>query len=136
MTMQLPQVNILAVVVATVIQMVIGALWYSPVLFSKQWLIWVNRKPEEINSDPKMYLFTAIAWLITSFVLALVVRAFGATTFVDGVVVGLLVWAGFSATATFVSTLFAGPNQKVWGLFAGYQLVTLVIGAVLLTLWR
>ena len=138
--MQLPQVNLLAVIVATVINMVIGALWYSPPLFANRYVQYRGMTRDQMNqqmqNNMSMYAFTAIAWLITAFVLAMVVRAFGATTFVDGLIVGGLAWLGFVATTTFVSTSFSGPNQKIWGLFAGYQLVSFLIMGVLLTLWR
>ncbi len=32
-------VNLLAVLIAAVINMAIGALWYSPALFAKAWLV-------------------------------------------------------------------------------------------------
>jgi len=31
--------NVIGIIIATIIGMVIGALWYSPLLFGKQWML-------------------------------------------------------------------------------------------------
>ena len=50
---------------------------------------------------------------------------------VSGLLVGGLVFIGIGATTTFVYTTFEGPSEKVWLLYAAYQLlIYLVMGAV------
>ena len=39
-------INFLAVLVAAVVHMSLGALWFSPLLFGKQWLSVSNVTPE------------------------------------------------------------------------------------------
>ena len=48
MTLHFHGINIWAVLVSIVAMMVIGALWYSPVLFGNTWLRLIGKKPEEI----------------------------------------------------------------------------------------
>src|SRR5207253_9570578 len=41
--------NVLAVLVAAVLTMVLGAVWYSPVLFAKQWMHAHGYTPEKLE---------------------------------------------------------------------------------------
>jgi len=42
-------INYLAVLVATVVNFVLGGLWYSPLLFGKKWMALMNVTEEEIK---------------------------------------------------------------------------------------
>src|SRR2546430_4078840 len=42
-------VNLLAVLVAAVLTIVLGAVWYSPVLFAKQWMHAHGYTPEKVE---------------------------------------------------------------------------------------
>ena len=49
MTLSIVSFNIWAVLACIICNMVIGALWYSPILFGNIWLKLVGKKPEDIN---------------------------------------------------------------------------------------
>jgi hypothetical protein len=49
--MQSVDVNYLAVVLATVIMMALGFLWYGP-LFEQQWLAAIGRADDQIEQPP------------------------------------------------------------------------------------
>jgi polyferredoxin len=71
--LNLLEVNYLAVLVATVVTMVLGFLWYSPVLFGHAWAKLRNVKMEEMSGGgPLTYILTALTALGGSFILALV----------------------------------------------------------------
>ena len=133
--MNLPSVNLLAVIVSAVITMIIGALWYSPVLFANRWLTAINKRMEDVQGGASMYAGTFVANLLAAYVLAIVVRALGANTLINGVLVGVLTWLGLVAAPTFTYATFNGPNRQVWMLFAGYQLVAFVIMGAILAIW-
>lgn len=127
-------VNWLAVVVGAVVNMVIGFLWYGP-LFGTTWMQWIGKSADEIESDSSMYIFSAASALVTAFVLALTVAAFGATTLTGGALLGAIVWLGIGASATLVYSIFEGPPLNVWTLHVGYQLVVFVIMGALFAVW-
>lgn len=131
---EFPQVNWLAIVVGALVNMVVGFLWYGP-LFGKTWMAMIGKSMDEIESDSTMYLFSTVSALITAFVLALVVAAFGASTLTGGAVLGGLVWVGIGATATLVYSIFEGPPLSVWTLHAAYQLVVFVIMGAIFAVW-
>ncbi|MGD8731523.1 MAG: DUF1761 domain-containing protein [Anaerolineales bacterium] len=128
-------VNWLAVVVGMVLSMAMGALWYGP-LFGNLWLRLIGKTADEIEGDPMDYLKTAVAAFIAMLFLDLVVASFGAQSLADGVVVGALTFIGFGATLTFVYTTFEGPDERVWLLYAAYQLVVFVIMGGVFAVWN
>jgi hypothetical protein len=128
-------VNWLAVIVGTVVSMALGALWYGP-LFGRTWLRLIGKSAEEIEGDPLDYLKTAVAAFVAMLFLNLMVFSLGTNGFVNGMVVGALTFIGFGATMTFVYTTFEGPKEKVWLLYAAYQLVVFVIMGAVFAVWK
>lgn len=131
---EFPAVNWLAVLAGTVVNMVIGFLWYGP-LFGQTWMNWIGKSADEIESDSSMYMFSTASALISAFMLALIIAAFGASTLTGGAVLGALVWLGIGATATLVYSVFEGPPLNVWVLHVGYQLVVFIIMGALFAIW-
>jgi len=130
-------VNYLAVFLAAVVSFVLGMLWYSPVLFGKQWMKLSGLGKKDIGKAKKkkmtgIMLTAFIANLVMAWVFLYLLGMLGYSDVLSGIVLGFLVWIGFFATTMLGSVLWEG---KPWGLYvinAGYQLVNLVvIGAVL-----
>src|SRR6266542_4389481 len=96
-------VNILAVVVAAVATFLLGAVWYSPVLFAKQWVHAHGYTPEKVEEMKKKgvtraYAVAAVCYLVMAYVLALLASYTQATSLAQGLWLGFLVWLGFAAT--------------------------------------
>jgi Protein of unknown function (DUF1761) len=129
--MQDVDVNWIAIIVAAIVPMVLGALWYSPVLFAEPWMRAVGRTREELGDASLGYLLSAVGAFLSSYVLARIMRWAEVDDLWNGALVGLMVWVGFVATVLAVTTFFAGRSRTLWLINAGYQLVALVImGAI------
>ena len=133
--MQFGPLNVWAILIGVVLNMALGALWYSPALFGNLWLRAIGKERDEIVSNPNDYILSAVAGLFSAVVLNWAVRAFGASTFAHGALVGAMICIGFCATASLVYTLFEGPPKKVWLIFASYQLLIYVAEGILFALW-
>jgi len=129
-------VNWWAILVATLINMVIGTLWYSPVLFGKPWMKLVGRKMEDMGNPNVAYSITTVSALVQTFILANIVRDMSITSPLQGALLGLLVWLAFAAATTISDTLFANRPWKLWVLNTGYYLAVLIINGALLAVWR
>jgi hypothetical protein len=127
-------VNWLAVLLGTVVSMAMGALWYGP-LFGQLWLKMIGKTEDELDSDPSMYVKTAVAAFLGMLALNLVVVSFGATTLLAGILAGAFIFVGIGATSTFVYTTFEGPPEKVWLLYAVYNLVVYLIMGGVFAIW-
>jgi hypothetical protein len=135
--MSLDGINWLAVIVAAVVYFVLGALWYSPLLFAKPFIRYRfgGEMPQGQGGQPLEYLVTFIVDLVAAVVLAIFVDVAGAATLIDGIGVGLLAAVGFAATSTFVYNVFSGPHRMLWVIYTGYLLVAFAIMGAILALW-
>lgn len=132
-------INYLAVVVSAIVSMVLGGFWYSPFLFGKRWTEGMNFAPKDLLDMKKRanasYAINFLLLLLMAFVLAHFVDYAQATTFIEGVQAGFWVWLGFIATVSLGSVLWEGKPIQVYLINAGYQLVSLVMMGIILTLW-
>ena len=129
-------INWWAVIVAVAVNMVVGAIWYSPMLFAKEWAKLVGRKMDEMGDGAKGYAITTVGALAQAVVLSYIVGWSGVTTAVKGAWLGLLIWLAFVAVTQGVNTVFAGTRKKLWAINTGYFLVVLVINGAILAVWR
>jgi hypothetical protein len=133
-------VNYLAVLVAAVLNMVVGALWYSPALFGKSWLALMGWKPEDAQQrmagSQRAYALTFVASLLMAYGLARVLAYAQTFTLTGGVLIGLLAWIGFVATSQGTSYLFEGRSFRLYTINTGYHLASLVLMGALLGVWR
>lgn len=132
-------INYLAVLAAAVASMILGGLWYSPVLFGNKWQAYMGWKPEEIESKKKGaargYALMFIGSLVSAYVLAHFVDYVDAQTWMEGAQTGFWAALGFMAPVTLGSVLWEG---KPWGLFilnAAYQLINLAVAGAILAVW-
>ncbi len=128
-------VNLMAVLFCVVVNMVVGAVWYSNALFAKDWSKLVGRKVEDMrNNAGPGYALTTLGAFVQAWIMAHVVGWALADTAMEGAVVGFLLWVAFVAVPQGVNTVFAGSRKKLWAINTGYFLVVLLInGAILAT---
>lgn len=136
--------NYTAVLGAAVLSMVLGFLWYGP-LFGKTWMTlmgWSKEKMPKPNQNEmmKMYGLQALGSLAMAFVLAHALtfaKAYlGSEGVSAGVQTGFWNWLGFVAPVTLGSVLWAGKPWKLWLLNNSYNLTTLILMGVTLSLWQ
>ena len=133
--------NYWAVLVATAIGMIVGSLWYSPLMFAEPWLRLLGKTMEQLAEEgygqALPMVVAVIGSLITSYVLALVINASSDSPgLVDGIVVGALLWAGLVGVQSLLGFLFSGRPIRLWILDSGNQLVTFVLMGLVIGLWR
>lgn len=128
-------INVLAVLVATIISMALGFIWYSNAVFGRRWLA-AGRTQMGDSASPMLYVVTIAFALLQATILAVVITLTGATTAVAGAMLGLLAWVGFVATTKGVDGLFVGSTFAYYTITAGYHLVEYVLIGALLGAWR
>jgi Protein of unknown function (DUF1761) len=134
-------VNILAVLVAALLTFVLGAFWYSPVLFAKQWMAAQGYTPEKLEAmkkrgATKAYVVSVLCYVVMAYVVALLASYTNSTTLAQGLWLGFLSWLGFAATIGLTANMFSEKPIAAWVIDAGYQLAYLLITGALLSVWR
>jgi len=132
------EINFVAVLVSAVIIFSLGGLWYSPVLFAKQWMSVINKTGEELKKDskPANYVTAFLQGLISSYILAIFISWAQAATVVDGAWIGFMCWFGFAGTPTYVQNIFGRKPPKLWVIDSGYTLVSFVVSGIILAFWK
>lgn len=133
-------VNNVAVVAAAVVSMVIGAAWYSPLLFGRLWMKLSGITEKSIaeakkKGMAKSYAIGFLAVLVMSYVLAHFVDYLGATTIAAGMQAGFWLWLGFVATVMVNSFLWEGKPVKLYLLNIAHYLVVLLVMGAILAVW-
>lgn len=132
----MPELNYLAILVAGVVPMIVGSLWYGP-LFGKRWLALMETTEEAIAEG-----FSPLKTYGVSFLFA-VASAFGLAVLLDGFSGPLHgVHAALVATIAFVipvshqSVAFERRKSSLAVLNVAYNFVALLGQAILLSIWK
>lgn len=135
--------RILPVVVAALATMVIGFIWYSPMLFAKPWTVLMGYDPndkakmdEMRKGAGKMYGIAFVASLVTAFVLAKIIDVTTVNTPLYGMKVAFAVWLGFVTTVQLTGALFGRQPTKLYLINTGYQLVCFLVMGAILAVWQ
>ncbi len=127
------EINYVAVLVAAVVNMVLGAFWYGPA-FGKKWMALSGMSADKIEKDKsgmkKLYLGAFLVSLLMAYTLAWFVGV--ADTMNAALMTGFWLWLGFIATVTASDVLWKGEPKELWMLDNGYRLLAmLAMSAVL-----
>ncbi len=133
------EVNMLAVLIAGIVAMVIGALWYSPVLFSKIWMKEMNFGAEmmagtEKPNMTKLYVGQFILTLVTAYVLAHFISLLDITTLGGALSLAFWSWFGFQVLPLMASVFWEGKSFKLFVINGLHYLVSLIIMASIIVL--
>jgi len=130
-------VNYLAIVVAAVVALVIGFIWYSPPVFGNRWMAYLGTTQAQLgNPGPTGMAVGVVASLVNAWVLALLSLNLGGKSITDGVMLGALAWLGFMATITAAQISFEKKPWGLWILNNAHNLLVQVLMAAIVTIWR
>ena len=122
--------NYLAVLIATLAAYAWGAAYYMTL--SKQWLAAVGQTEVKRSATP--FVITFFALLVMAFVLSGSIGHLGPgnVTVKNGIISGLILWAGFVVTTVFVNNAYPGRKYMLSIIDSLHWLGVLVIqGAVI-----
>lgn len=128
--------SLLGIVIATILNIILGILWYSPKFLGTTWAREHNFDLTELRATPWHYVAAILVSLITVVVFSGIVHNFGISTVSEGLKWGFYFWLGFIATSHFSGVIWAKKSLKSYLIDAGFYLVSLLmIGAVLAWLY-
>ncbi|MDQ6828392.1 MAG: DUF1761 domain-containing protein [Gemmatimonadota bacterium] len=136
--MNLPPVHYLAVLVAGIAIFALGGLWYSPVLFAKKWmeLRGITEAEMKTESLPLQYAMVFLCGLITAWVMAVILNHFPNLTLTRALEAAFLCWLGFAAVTSYATAIFSMKPKALWLIDSGFNLVSFLVAAAILALWR
>ena len=128
-------VNWLAIVLATVASMALGAAYYG--VLSAQWLAASGRTREDIDPKDFMpYVWSVIVQLVMAYFLAVLTPPLaGAMTIGHGLQIAFLMWLGFVATSMILNHRYQGKPWSLTVIDSGYILAALLVQGLVLGLF-
>lgn len=134
--MDFPNINYLAVLVAALAMFVIGAAWYTPLLFAKAWMKELGLKKEDFAKQNMLKTFggSFLLMLVMSFNLA---AFFGPEVdWKAGMIYGALTGIGWVAAAIGINYIYERRSFKIWLINAGYMAVSFTVMGAILGAWH
>lgn len=135
--MNIQTLNWLAIIAATLSNFIIGGLWYSPLLFGKQWMAENNFTEEGLKKSnmPKIFGATFLFSFIMAFNLAMFLND-DKTTTSWGAIAGFLAGFGWVAMSIFTIGQFERKSTKYMLIHGGYVTISFVLMGLIIGLWR
>lgn len=132
------ELSYLAILVAAVINMVIGAIWYSPRLFGDTFLKLskLSKKDVEKANMSAAYGGDFIGSLLMAYAIAMIVMYMNVDSYTSAIGLGFLLWLGFSVPLTL--SFFSWDQRRPMGLFwiyNGFRLMGMVAMTCILFAW-
>ena len=122
--------SILAILLAALAAMVLGAIWYSPLLFGPAWLTAINKDQDELKPLWPM-LGSVLACLASSFSTAYLFLWLAVSTWFEALfaasLISLVVFA-----AMLSDNLFCGWGIKLFLIQIGYRLAYIYLMAAII----
>jgi hypothetical protein len=138
--MEFGLINIWAVLVATIVNVILGMVWYSPNVLGDTWAdaLHLSKMPAKANLKPSVWHYVGAFFvsLVTMWVLAVLINSLHLNTVAQGVLFAFLVWLGFIATSHFSGVIWVGKPMVAYLIDVGYYLVSFMVASIILTLWR
>jgi len=134
-------INFWPILVAAAAGFALSSLWYSPILFGKEWMDLLKITDRNIsamsaNNIWLRYAAQFVATIITFCVLAFTVAMSGTGSAGDGALIGFLAWLGFMAPLSLSGLLWKKEPLKLVLIDAINNLIVLVIGGAIIGAWR
>lgn len=130
-------INFWAVLVSAALSFVLGSMWYSPLMFGKQWMRELNMSEADLASTnmAKMLTLTYLLSLVISFNLAAFLNdpSIGAK---EGAMYGFLAGFGWVSMSLGMVYLYSRQSFKLFVIDAGYQTVLYTLIGVILGVWK
>ncbi|HDL02840.1 MAG TPA: DUF1761 domain-containing protein [candidate division Zixibacteria bacterium] len=136
--MEFTTINYWAVIVSAVAYMVLGALWYSPVLFGNAWIREIGKTKEQVAADfrPVNYFIALLTSFLAAYGVARLMAWTGGDSICDGIIIGLLAGICFVMAAMAVNDTFEKRSNALTIINVLYHIVGLIIVGVIVGAWR
>jgi len=127
--MKFAEINLLAIALSGVANVIIGGLWYGP-LFGKAWMNLVTKINKNLKKKQEGIVRSMIIGTLGAMVLAVVLNLIlimaNAKTLFQGFHVGFFVWLGIAAVLRLNGVLFEKRPFRLFMINASFDLILIL----------
>jgi hypothetical protein len=139
MIQAIANLNWLAVLVAAILRLAVGSVWFSPIAFVKPWQQLTGVTPESMQQGlVRAIVIDLILSLVMAFVLyhAVMYATAMQPNLLSGAIVGFLNWIGFVVATHLPLWAYENRSFKLIAIGTGSNLVSMVLMGALFGLWH
>lgn len=122
--------SILSVLIATMVGMVLGAVWYSPALFGNQWMQALGKTKETLGSATLPMIGSVLASLMTAVGVFAIHSLAGVDSVSQALMVGLVLALLIIFPAFLSDNLFCGWGRRLLLIQSGYRMLSVLLMSV------
>lgn len=130
---QFSDINVVAILVAWIIHVVSGLIWFSPQLFGKEWS---EHTGKEMKPDTAWFVPGFNGHLFMIIVLALLIKLADAGNGSGGLLIGLMAWIGFIVPMEIGELVWEKIPSRLFLLRIGNQFIGLAVSGFILGAWQ
>ncbi|MHB8131894.1 MAG: DUF1761 domain-containing protein [Mobilitalea sp.] len=127
------QINYIAVFFALIVHMLIGTIWYHPIVFGG---IWEKIAGQKIRINTKLVPINIVAHILSHIALAAILILSKDSTLLDAFFIGLLVSIGFISTVLACEYSWGRFSFKQFIIKIGDEVLSYSIAGIVLYLWK
>jgi hypothetical protein len=130
---QFSDINFLAVLVAWVIHIVMGLIWFRPKLFGNEW----SRLTGKVLRPATKWIIPGfIGHLVMILVLVILVKLTNSENGSSGLLIGLLAWIGFVVPMEIGELVWEKIPFRLFLIRIGNQLIGMALSGFILGAWQ
>ncbi len=131
------KVNIWAIMLAAFSYLIIGSLWYSPLLFGKLWIRLIGFCDEDFKTNKPMWMIMTFSFLSAAIAALVISAVLGPRQSADfGAIVGAIIAVCWISMSKLYNVLFENQPIKLFLLHAGFDIVTFMTMGAIVGYWR
>ena len=127
--------NWLAIIVATLAYFGLAAVWYQVRVMGRKWMEAAGVDASDQGPNPLVFVGILIAYFAMAVVLAMIARGTGASSFADGLVLGLSTGIAFVAAQAWINATMERRSRNLALVNGGIGIIGHVVMAVIVTVW-
>lgn len=130
-------VNFLAILACGLSSMILGSIWYSPVIFGKHWMELMDITKKDLKRSKKEGMFRSYALMfLGSLLTALMLNLLMGNNLkiIDGVIFSFVIWLGFVAPIMLGTFLWERKPFNLYLINVTYQLVNVLVMGMIISL--
>lgn len=126
-----------AVVVATVVAMAVGSVWYTPSVFGNAWMKSIGLKKKDLdNAGWQPMILAVVGSFVTAVAMGVLLQVLALTDIWQGATFGILVALAFLASNKVMQAQFEQRPLSYSVITTSADVVTLALMGAILAVWR
>jgi ABC-type thiamin/hydroxymethylpyrimidine transport system permease subunit len=128
MTLDYTNLNWVAIVVAAVVTIVFGFIYYLPQVLGRRWAAAAGIDLAAMSQvSPLAYATWIVQALVVAYVLDVLMKALGVSAIGDGLILAFIIWLGFMAVTALDSVIYERRSWEYWLLGQAFRLISLML---------